>query len=557
MAVNRSESGRADTIRKLQDEYYAKETQNNKKHKTELRHLTEDYQRSVEDLKNDHKQQVEQLNGYMTSRLSKQEQEHQRQVAEVRDIYSTQIRKKAEESNRLYDAQGDAYESEIDKQKQVTNNQRERLAKEFQLQLEKKDQAITNYTKFSKEENDKLWSERREKMEKTLDDSLDSQRKGLNEQISNLHRQIGEVKKNNASESRRVETQNVFEKERLKNNFGQAMARQEEINRTNHEAKARDFQLVQNLSKEKFNKALADKQEKLDDAHEEFKRDISERINSRVSGLKNELIDVKSQKVLDHTNLFRQNQNEKKHLISDYEDKLRSERQQREGAVKMANTEIEGEVTKATKARDRMIKSLSDAHAREKDLTKTKNFSQVSQLRNDMEERELHITGRAESRVTRANENLRQSEKRMQKFYEMNLDLIKGDYITELNNERMRHIQERADLENRLGTKIREQEKEMTHALEARVLSYEEKIRSMKDFYENEMRKQAAQNSKLLNERETYYKTVMKSHEMRNENQINQIKETHNSEVETNERRHREELNSLAQKISEKSRKQG
>ena len=35
MAVNRSENGRADSIRKLQDEYYAKETQ--KKNSTGMR----------------------------------------------------------------------------------------------------------------------------------------------------------------------------------------------------------------------------------------------------------------------------------------------------------------------------------------------------------------------------------------------------------------------------------------------------------------------------------------------------------------------------------------
>lgn len=557
MAVNRSENGRADSIRKLQDEYYAKETQNNKKQKAELRHLTEDYQKSIEELKADQKQQLEQLNGYMTSRLSKQEQEHQRQVAEVRDIYSNQIRKKAEESNRLYEEQGRAYESELDKQKTVTNNQKERLAKEFELQLEKKDQSLTNYAKFSKEENEKLWNDRRNKMEKTTTSALDGQRKGLNEQISNLHRQIGELKKNSNSEEKRIETQNEFEKQRLKNNFAQAMERQEGINRINHEAKARDYQLEQALSKDKFNKALNEKQKNLDVAHEEFKNTISERINSQMGGLKNDLVEVKTQSVLDHTNLLRQNANEKKHLISDYETKLDSARQQRSEAIKTVNTEIQGEVIKATKSRDHMIKNLSDAYTRDKQLTKTQNQSQVSQLKNDMQEREVHITGRAESRVMRANENLRQSEKRMQKFYEMTLDLIKNGYATELNNERERNIQARSELENRLGTKIREQEKEMTHAIETQALDYEAKINSIKDFYENEMRKQAAQDSKLLKERETYYKTMAQSQDMRFENQINQLKESHNSEMENSERKHHEELNALAQKINDKNRKKG
>lgn len=557
MAVNRSESGRADTIRKLQEEYYSKETQNNKKHKTELRNLTEDYQRSIEDLKNDHKQQVAELNNYMSSRLSKQDNEHQRQIAEVRDIYANQIRKKSEESNRLYDAQGKAFEDELAKQKTVTSNQKERLAKEFQSQIEKKDQAMANYTKFSKEENDKLWTDRRDRLEKTMSSALDEQRNGMNEQISNLHRQIGEIKKNNSSEMHRVETQNDFEKERLQTNFNQAMNRQEQINRINHEAKANDFKLAQSLSKEKFNKALDDKQKNLDESHEKFKQNISKRINSQMSGLKNELIDVKSRAVIEHTNTERLAESEKKHLISAYEEKLASERNQREQTVKSVNSEVESEVNKAINTRDKMIKNLSDSYVREKELTKTKNQAQVGQLKNDMEERELHISGRAESRVSRANENLRQSEKRMQKFYEMTLDLIKGDYVTELNNGRMRHIQERSEIENRLGTKIRELEKEMTHELEAKTMDFEEKLRSQKDFYENEMRKQAAQNSKLLNERETYYKTLMQSQDMRNENQIAQLKETHSNETETNERRHREELNSLAQKISEKNRKRG
>jgi hypothetical protein len=557
MAVNRTDNNRNDTIRKLQDEYYAKETQSNKKHKAELQNLTEDYQRSVEELKGENSQKIGQLNNYMSSRLSKQEQEHQRQVAEVRDIYSNQMRKKSEESNRLYEAQGHSYESEIEKRKEVAESQRDRLTGEFKTEIEKKDQALSDFIKNSHEENGKMWVDHRTKMEKSKTESLDAQRKGMGEQITSLHREIGEIKKQNQNEENQLTTQNKFEKERLTKNFENALHRQEEINRANHEAKTRDFQLAQSISKEKFNKALVQKQQNLDNSHEDFRNTISERINDQISGLRGDLLDEKNKNAIDHTNLMRQNQGEKKHITSDYEGKLELERKQKEKAISSVNLQVDDEVSKAIKTRDYSFKNLSDSFARDKEMTKTKNLSQVSQLKNEMEERELHITGRADSRVGKANENLKQSEKQMRKFYEMNLDLIKGDFATELNNERVRNVQARYELENRLGSKIRAQEKELTHAIDAKTLEFDEKLRTQKDFYENEMRKQAAQSSKLLNERETYYKALMQSQDMRSENQISQLKETHSNETEANERKHHEELNALAQKISEKNRKRG
>jgi hypothetical protein len=550
-----NESRRDDAVRRTKDEYYTKEAEAARKHKTELRNLTEQFQKEVEDLKSEHSAKVQQLQGYMRSRLTNQEQEHQDQMQEMRDVYSQQQRKKLEESQVLRDEQKQAYESQMGKQKNVFDVQRSRLENQFTNELKKKEESFENYAKFARDESDKTWQERRGKLQKSTEDQLQRERSNHDTQMSGINRQLGELRKSKESEVSQLKMQNEFEKNRLESTNLQNKTNQERMNSAVHESMARDTQNQQQLMKGKYREELDAKIAAMEDGQNNFRQATSERINKKLNSLKADIQNEKNERVVEKTSLERQADLEKKHVVTDYEKRLANERSQKQEALAQVNDQVGGEVEKAVKSRDVLLKKLSDEHLREREMKRTQNAAQMSQMQNDLKSTEEHANERADAKVGRANELIRQNNVKMQKYYGENIDQMKKDYMKELNEERIRHIDERAELESRLEKKVRDRERNLSGEFEQKVLGYEDQLEFQKEKFQEDVRRQDEIFREQLQARERNHKDAIKSLEMKYQGQIQQTKDTYGNDMEAMERRHREEMNNLAQKMSQRQKR--
>lgn len=550
-----NENRRDDVVRKVKDEYYTKEAEDTRKHKAELRHLTEQYQKEIEDLKAEHAEKVKQLEGYMRTRLSKQDQEQQRQVQEMRDLYTQQLRKKLEESQMMRNEQKEAYEFQMNKQKNVFDNQKSRLENQFNNELKSKDEAFQKYALYAREQGDKTWSERREKIQKSTDEQLQRERENHDNQLSNMSRQLTEMKKSKKLEVDQLKQQNEFEKNRLELVNRQAKENQENMNASVHESMNLEHQSQQKLMKSKFREEVDKKIADLEASQQDFRETTSERINRHLNALKADLKNEKNERIVEKNSLEQLAALEKKHIQDDYEKRLEDERQQKKLALDSVTNEVSSEVNKAVKGRDQLLKDLSDSHLRERELKRSQTTAQIAQMKNDMQAIEDHVTQRADSKVNRANELVRQNGEKLQRYYDESLEIIKRDFMKELNNERIRHTEERAELEGRLEKKVRDREKSVSQDLEKKVTMYEDMLEAQKEAYSEEMRRKDEMNKEQLQARERNFRDAMKSQEMKYQNQIQQIKDTAANDMDSLERRHRDEMSHLAQKISDRQKR--
>lgn len=550
-----NESRRDEAIRRVKEEYYSKEAEDTRKHKAELRHLTEQFQQEIEDLKSENSDKVKQLQGYISNRLSKQEQEHQQQMQDMRDMYSQQLRKKLEESQLMRNEQKEAYEFQMNKQKNVYENQKSRIENQFQSELKNKDEAFQKYAQFAREESGRTWDERRAKIQKSTNEQLQRERENHDNQMSTMSRQLTEVEKSKKAEVNQLKQQKEFEKSRLELVTRQEKENQEKINASVHESMNLEHQSQQKIMKEKFRNEVDKKIADLEGSHRDFRADTSERINRHLTALKADLRNEKNERIVEKNSQAQLAALEKKHIIGDYEKRLEDERNQKNQSIEKVNQQVESEVNKAIKSRDQLLKDLSDSHLRERELKRSQTVAQISQMKNDMQAVEDHVTHRADSKVNRANELVRQNSQKLQRYYEDNLDLIKKDFMKELNNERIRHTEERTELEGRLEKKVRDREKALSQELERKILAYEDQLEQQKESFAEELKRKDDVHQAQTQARERNHKDAMRSLEMKYENQIQQVKDTANNDIESLERRHRDEMSHLAQKIADRQRR--
>lgn len=550
-----NEGKRDDVVRRLKDEYYAKEAEDTKKHKAELRHMTEQYQREIEDLKTEHSEKVKQLEGYMKSRLSRQDQQQQNQMQEIRDLYSQQLRKRLEESQAMRMEQKEAYESQMNTQKNVFENQKARLENQFSNELKTKDETFEKYAQFARDEGDKSWQERRAKIHKNTAEQLQRERENHNNQLSNMSRQLTEVKKSKKQEVSQLKQQNDFDINRLELINLKNKENQEKTNAAVHESMSHEHQEQQKILKGKFREEIDRKVAALDESQQDFRQTAGERLNRQLMVLKTDLKNEKNQKIIEGNSRVQQNELEKKHIVQDYEKRLHNERDQKNRALESVKDEVNSEVDKAVLSRDELLRDLSDSHLRERELKRSQTTAQMSQMKNDMKSLEDHVIQRADSKVNRANELVRQNSESLQKYYTGNLDLIKKDFMKELNNERIRHVEERSELEARLEKKVHDREKAVAQELDKKIVQYEDQMVTLKDQFREELRRKDEEFRLTQQAREKNHKDAIKSMEMKYQNQIQQTKDTANNDMDSLERRHREEMNHLSRKINEKQKR--
>jgi len=550
-----NEGRRDDAIRRIKEEYYGKESEDTRKHKAELRHMTEQYQKEIEDLKTEHADKVKQLEGYMKSRLSRQEQQQQNQMQDLRDMYAQQMRKRLEESQTMRLEQKEAYESQMNSQKNVFENQKSRMENQFASEIKGKDETFQKYAEFARDEGDKTWEERRGKIQKSTEDQLQRERENHNNQLANMSRQLTEVQKSKKLELNQLKQQNELDVNRLEIVNRQSKENQEKTNASVHTSMNKEHQEQQKLLKEKFRNEVDRKVAALEESQYDFRQSAGARVNRQLMALRSDLKNEKNEKVIAGNSMNQQNQLEKKHIVQDYEKRLDDERQQKNRALESVKTEVSEEVTKAVVSRDRLLKDLSDSNLRERELKRSQSTAQISQMKNDMKATEDHVTQRADFKVNRANELVRQNSDKLQKYYGDNLELIKNDFMKELNNERIRHVEERSELEGRLEKKVRDREKSISQDLDKKIIQYEDQIEVLKDQFTDEFRRQDEEFRLNLQGRERNHKDAMKSLEMKYQNQIQQVKDTASNDMDAMERRHRQEMNHLSQKINEKQRR--
>ena len=550
-----NETRRDDIVRRTKEDFNNKESESTRKHKAELRELTERYQEELEKVKTDHETKVQQLQGYLTNRLSRQEQEHQGQMQEIRDVFTQQQRKKLEEIQSVRDNQKETYDSELLRQKNTYDNQKARLETQFSTELNKKDEAFKNYAQFSRDEAAQTWNERRAKLQKSTDEQLNQERGTHQTQIANVNRELSEVRKLREADVNQLKLQNTFEKNRIETINLQNKQNQEKINNTVHESMAVDTQNQQNIVKAKYREEIDQKMAKVEDSQKDFREKIGDRLNRQLSSLKLALKNEQSDRVVEKVAIARQADLEKDHVVTDYEKRLADERQQKERLLTDVNQKIGGEVTKAVTSRDILLKDLSEKHLRDSELTRAQSSEQMLQLKTEMKMNEDHVTQRADAKIERANELVRQNNVKMQKFYNENLDLIKKDFMKELNDERIRHIEQRAEIENRLEKKVREREQELTRDVDQKIIGFQDKFEEQKEKFANELRHQEELFKNQNQARERTHKDELKSLEMKYENQIQQTKESYGLEMDSMDKRHREEMNQLAQKLSERQKR--
>lgn len=546
-----SNEGRRDnTVQKLKEEYTNREIENNRKHREAIKDITEMFQHEIEGIKESNSEKMDDMQKYMRGRLTKQEQEHQDQIQEMREVFAQQIRKRKEESQSAIKNRDAAHELAITKQKDTYETQKHRLENQYDVDTKKKEEMFTNYVKNSREENQKNWENRRSHLQRSAENQLNSERMTSSNQMAELQRKLGEVQSNNELELSQVKKNSEYEKDRISEAHRQNLEVEERRNTAIHESMTNEAREQQKLVKEKYRDELELKKQEVVDEKEEFKDRVNERVNDEVRGLKMALKNEKEDRAIEKSSLNKQSQIERRNLISEYEKRLADERQQKKDMLEKKNVDVGGEIDKAVRSRDILIKNQAEEKLRERELQKSQYKAQVAQINNAKDIFQEDIKRKTEEQLDRTKKTYQDSSKKELKQYEETVDAVKKDYINALNEERIRHIEERADIENRLEKKVRERERDLGQEMDRKIFAYENRIQDEKDLFRETLLKKEEEFKIQLQNRERAQKDALKMVEMKYQNQMEQMKETFESDLELRERRHQTEMNELARKIN-------
>ncbi|MEY4616676.1 MAG: hypothetical protein RJB66_1636 [Pseudomonadota bacterium] len=555
MSSVNNEGRQNNDLLRIKEEMYAKESEGTKKHKAEIKKLNEQHQQQIDKLTNDHSTEIQQLRGYLRNRLNEKEIEHRDQIQGVRDVFEAQVKKRTEESQTLREQQKKAFDARVESLENTFGSKTSRLQDEFNHEMAKRDQAYRSFTDKAKEDNTKSWTTRKEKLNQHNEEKLIEERRNHTNQMVALNRDMNNMRKSKDFEIQQLKLQGESKRKSLENQNMLNQENQRQLSFKAHQDMTRELQSSQKLNNEEFRDELQRRYETVEKMNEDFREKTTNKIDNQVNRLAAAIKGEKDQHVRDVISAQRQAAVEKKHMTAAFEKQLGSERQQKVQLLDNVNTDIRKQVDEAVKSRDNQIRNMSENYLRDRQGKLAIKTTQLNQMKNDMESRIFHAETRSEAEIERANERYRQNNVRMTNFYADNLELLKKEYARELNDSRVRNINERADMENRLTSRMLERERQMAMELESTNNKFTKVIAELKEKSAMDLRHQEAKLREEIDNRERQHKEAMQSTEMKHQNQLRQAMEQNDQEIDRLDKRHQLELNQLAQKLSQRIKK--
>lgn len=546
------EGRRDDTVRKIKEDFHQKEAEDTKRHKTELKNLNEQHQIQLEKLKEEHAAQLKQLQGYLRSRLSEKEQEHQGQIQEVRDLYTQQLKKRYDDGQVMRSSLKQNYEAQLENQERNYSTKQDQLTTEFNRELQKRDDALQEFTDNARELNTKVWNERKGKLDQAHNDELSRAQAEHNQKLSATSRDFREYRKNKEFEVNRLVNSHQAEKQKVQERHLINHKAQAEINAANHEQLTEEFKTKQALIKKDARENFEKKYEVIVENNNIYRQNSEKRINDQIGTANAQLKGERDETSRALSSVRRQFEVEKKNIANAYQDQLGKEQAKNDQIRSLFGSQIDRDVSMAIKSRDDQMKQIIERQLKTKGEQAAVNTAQLGQVKREAQALVEQTKARAESEVFRTNQWARQNAEKSQSFYKENIDLLKKEFSKELNEERIRHIEERTELETRFETKIRERERELAAELDQRKVMFQDQLQQQKERFQTEINHREGEYRERMAAQDSRHRDELKSMELKYQSQIQQIKDNQTSEIEALDKRHRQELNQFAIKMTQK-----
>lgn len=541
--------------RRNREEFRAKEAENNKKHKTELKRLAEDRDQEIEELQKDHAEQLSDLQKRYREVLTDRDQKYQDEIENVRSMYKEQLQKKSSEAELRRAMALESGQAALNKEREVNAMQKDRMSNSYEQTIRDKEKNYTEYSKQMREGLQEKVNEQRDKLNTSHSKEVNELNHSFDKERSSWQRDYTRARNMYESSVKDLDRHYDNRVSKMSANFEDQV--QSKDRRYGNMLLDKDVQAQEanEKLKNKYAKIYGDKVNNYNSSIESFKDDVQSRIDRDVRSRDNQIMALKDSKVSDTLSSNRLRELERGHLIRDYESKLKDLEVQRDSANDNATELMHKRINDISFKKDKLLRDQGQNLQQKMELSDITHKSDKEQMRAFYEGMTDRNRTQAELAVRRNMENTAESQNQFLRHYENKLDQVKDSYRESLMQNREKNIEDITKMQVRVEQKLRDTEKKYQTKIDDLTKQYDKLLNGMKENQIKEMRSVELMTKQKIKDREKAHQLELETVKSRYENKLAQQEDVNSRNIDKLQQRHEEDVNNIARRVEYSNRK--
>ncbi len=536
-------------VRRNREEYQTQSSDQTKKHQKELRRLNEQHYAEVEKLKSDYNARMKSMAGASKDAISERDYQYQKDMEDMRAMHRKQIQSLADESGRREDTLRATTDSDSNFNRKNTQERFDKLSDDYMKQLREREDIYQRGIAESREAQQKAVSDNRNKLEAHHNEEMSAMRNDRNETVGSLQKQYKDYRDNAEGRIKSQDLKHMQDQQRASNDMLRAVKRERDL-RVESEQILRDgFQDGLQETRGRFEEAKKKEQNATNSALSNMKTSAIDRVENQVRRLEQEKEDLKETKVRNELQLKQNQSREMRNMRDAFGDNMRDLAEQRDEAVRQANSANRDDVLKVHKNLGKQLVDTNRFYRERMEESNRINREAYENIKGDFDGRNAQTKSIADQRVALIYDQSEQAKARMIEKQQEDHSAQQVSKHDEMKQLRASVDSERNAAVRSVHDQMRKQELQHTERMANVVNKYEKQITALKDQMMREKNLADENLKRTVEELQRAHKVAMDQVDARNRDQMRQASAVHSDEVRQINKRHEAKLDQVITEV--------
>jgi hypothetical protein len=534
-----------DGTRRVRESYQNKETETNKKHSQELKHITEAHQEEIERLKKDHTAELEDLKERTRDAISGRDMKYQKEIEDLRDFHQKQLMRTAQEAETKEARTEKALKEDSSRLAHTSEQQKKLMRNAYEEQLRSKDRGLEEFGETAKAKQNESQNSLRTRLNQAHETELSSVVKDRDNRISGQKQEMEDYRRAKDATIKMLEHKELSERERLLNEHSTDIHNVQADNKQNLDSERDQFDRSLQKNRERYDKALRQKADEGQEARENLADTVTGRYGKKLSQVESELRNAKAENERMRVRDMQQKSVELGDLRDAMQNNIEHLEESRRGVVDASNKKTHSEIDRVNKSHDIAITSTNRFYQDKLAEENLRQGERLSEKEADFSRTFSHEKTSNESRFERLKSTNDLEQGKMRGYFEKATSSMKDNFETALKEMRERNRKDQEIIFSSVSKQAQENDAKFQNRLTQLTTSYERQLADLQDKHQKELKDQMTGSDRQKHEMEKKAATDMTSQSAQYEYRLSKMQDAHKQEIKSLQVKHEESLANL------------
>jgi hypothetical protein len=452
----------------------------------------------------------------------------------------------AEDLGQQLEITKDSAARDIKANKDLQSRARERLDTNYKKEISEMDESFRNYTHDSRETQKESYEMQKAKYHKDKEKTLGTLNESYQKQLEGSDREIRAERDFRKEEVGTLKERMNDQAEAMRKSFRKTLDRDRAFNEEMIEARSIDQKDSMATVKMRYQDALKDNLNSTNSSQQTFKKNVSDRMGSKIESLESELAETENQALATKIKTQKSNEYEKNNIRRDMKQSLDMVNEQRKKAIEVERSRSQDEVGEVQDESQKKLHSTIRGYQNQISEMQGKHRVQMTEKDSIHDWQSNQLNKQTGAQVNNVKEQFVKEQKNLVDYYENNLADTKDNHRKDKIDFQAKYAEERNQSITSLNKKLQELERQYAVEKDKQKITHMSQIEELTYNHRLDKHRTEKKHKGTVEELQKSHARELQFTKAASENKLEAITKQHREEMQRLEDKHTQQMASLA-----------